>query len=1009
MPSRLQEILAQLDNEKGPTVGGGLGTAGAEEVDKGPGGLQRLLSRLTTPLVDVPDLPGGIVGDVVEKGIEDFSSPVGLLSAALIPVTGGASFGLKGAAGVATRLGTRALGETAVGGVASIAARKTLDALPEDAPGILRLGAVLGAGIAAGGVTSVGIRGAVGRTSVAVNPAQLGQVIRQTTNSPEAAEFATLISRASRVPSAVSKKLLDQQRASQLGAAEGAAATVLASGAGGAAATNAASAAAQGTFKRVDLKFAAGSHMSVDLPLKLKNQIGEAGNLDQTLKWDARRGLDRLLAGSVPNDTELHALEQAFGTGFTRAINLKSGNMNVVMQALNAPRALVASADLSAPFRQGIMLIGHPKEFFGNIKGMVRAFGDETYYNNQMAFLRGNAEELKALGHTPEFIAKAQAQAVRANKAKLAFTGSLNQHEEQFIGALGGPFKNSAAARAIGASERSYTLYLNRMRRDVFNKVADNLVNSNAGTRKNLRDYAGFLNAATGRGPKQVLDNELGKVLNAAFFAPGYFISRLNAPTYLFRASGEVRTQVWKDMGAFVGTGAATLTMLKLASNAGFIPGLTVESDPRSSDFGKVRVGNTRYDFWGGYQQIARSTVQAVSGSRKTSSGRVTEANRGSTLQRFAQSKLSPSAGIAVDLLRGETFMGTEVDLKDPNFVADSLLAEHLIPLALQDLEDGFYEGGAVGGAMSVPALFGVGTQTFISMRELKDDLADEIFDTPTYDGLTGDQRKLIEQHPRFIEKERELDNKAGIGFREQSEDIENQRTVSQRAFFARLTSGTLTRKEFADALGDAQIRASTRRDQAARDFEIQGFEPGSALATVLNGWYELFGQADMGAEFGVETNQLDWELFDQLEHDYLAKLDPAERDFIDMRSRRGNAPEVEWFYNNREYINNAGYYDVSDTVFERFSSQARRTFPEVQTYGDLISIQTQASLSGDYRRERQASNILARIDREVGKRREQLRKRDPKLDAALWHTGRTSKVLTRKANDFIPDFGLAN
>lgn len=147
--------------------------------------------------------------------------------------------------------------------------------------------------------------------------------------------------------------------------------------------------------------------------------------------------------------------------------------------------------------------------------------------------------------------------------------------------------------------------------------------------------------------------------------------------------------------------------------------------------------------------------------------------------------------------------------------------------------------------------------------------------------------------------------------------------------------------------------------------------------------------------------------MFDQLESDLFKKLTPAEVEFIDARARRDNAPEVEWFFNNKKFISDSGYYDVTDEVFDRFSSRVSRVFDGVTTYSDLKTLETSAAFNGDVRTHTLAKRLLGQIDREVSKRRENMRRRNPQLDAALWHTGRTSTIVSRGARDLIPAFEL--
>ena len=88
---------------------------------------------------------------VVQFVADTFLSPVGLASTIAAPVTGGASLGLKGAAGAAARVATRAGSELAVNAAANVGGKLVESALPEDTPGWARAGAML-VGAAAGGM-----------------------------------------------------------------------------------------------------------------------------------------------------------------------------------------------------------------------------------------------------------------------------------------------------------------------------------------------------------------------------------------------------------------------------------------------------------------------------------------------------------------------------------------------------------------------------------------------------------------------------------------------------------------------------------------------------------------------------------------------------------------------------------------------------------------------------------------------------------------------------------------
>ena len=141
--------------------------------------------------------------------------------------------------------------------------------------------------------------------------------------------------------------------------------------------------------------------------------------------------------------------------------------------------------------------------------------------------------------------------------------------------------------------------------------------------------------------------------------------------------------------------------------------GVEVEKDPRSSDFGKVRFGNTRFDFWGGYSQIARLTAQLISAEAKgTETKRIMPTDRGQAIWRFVQSKLSPASGLSVDLVRGETFIGEQLEATPEGITKQAF--ERFTPLFIQDVVDAARYQGLTTAAIVAPlAGHGIGAMTY--------------------------------------------------------------------------------------------------------------------------------------------------------------------------------------------------------------------------------------------------------------------------------------------------------
>ena len=144
--------------------------------------------------------------------------------------------------------------------------------------------------------------------------------------------------------------------------------------------------------------------------------------------------------------------------------------------------------------------------------------------------------------------------------------------------------------------------------------------------------------------------------------------------------------------------------------------GADVEDDPRSTDFGKIVSGNTRWDVWGGFQQYVRVFAQMATGEKKNVTDKqIKELNgekafgetRGDVLTRFGRGKLAPVPSMVWDFLSGRTVTGEKPTI-------GSEAESHLLPLLYSDVKDAMQDKGVSSlFTVGVPSAFGVGVQTF--------------------------------------------------------------------------------------------------------------------------------------------------------------------------------------------------------------------------------------------------------------------------------------------------------
>lgn len=209
---------------------------------------------------------------------------------------------------------------------------------------------------------------------------------------------------------------------------------------------------------------------------------------------------------------------------------------------------------------------------------------------------------------------------------------------------------------------------------------------------------------ASGRGAIPRWAGRSAPLVNALLFAPRFVFSRLQLPTLLFHSSPLVRKEAARTLVQFLGAGVGILSMAAMA-------GAKIEIDPRSSDFGKIKVGNTRLDIWAGYVQWARFLSQlATAESKITGTGKIVERNRLDTVWNLIQSKESPMASIFTDLMKGETFIGEPV-------ISWKSLRDRLTPLFVQDMLDAIDTDSVGGGLAATPGLLGVGVVSYESKQ----------------------------------------------------------------------------------------------------------------------------------------------------------------------------------------------------------------------------------------------------------------------------------------------------
>ena len=331
---------------------------------------------------------------------------------------------------------------------------------------------------------------------------------------------------------------------------------------------------------------------------------------------------------------------------------------------------------------------------------MVKSFGDETAYKSVMDSIaarpnfRGRIIKTKA--------GKEVVEQSLAQKAGLAVTDLVSNREENLGSALAE--KIPGLGKGVRASNRAYNAFANKLRADAF----DSLIAANPEAKTNLvlaKQLADFVNNASGRG-------NLGKwegaatALNNTLFSPRLMASRmqmLNPRNYVFTRP-EVRKEYLKSTLAAAGTWLSVAGLAKAG-------GAEVVMDPESTDFGKIKIGNTRMDPAGGFQQyIVLASRLAKGGLEKATqeagrrySGKAFAPTPENDVLNFVENKLAPNARLA---------MGPWLANKNQQFELGDQAIRTFTPIFLQDVSEILQEDPELAWTL-IPGLVGMGSNTY--------------------------------------------------------------------------------------------------------------------------------------------------------------------------------------------------------------------------------------------------------------------------------------------------------
>lgn len=240
--------------------------------------------------------------------------------------------------------------------------------------------------------------------------------------------------------------------------------------------------------------------------------------------------------------------------------------------------------------------------------------------------------------------------------------------------------------RLYKASEVAFNGAGIRLRADIADKLIENAKRDGVDVNDpyQARSLGILINSLTGRGDLGRL-NQVGDVINVPLFSPRMMKSQFDFLT--LHAADKMSFYARKQAAYNTLKVLAGLTSVMSIANA-LMPG-SVEMDSRSSDFGKIRVGNTRFDITGGIASMAVLASRIVMHSTKSSvSKKITPLDSGKfgapttmdVIWNFGENKFSPALTALKEI-------ASRTDYDGNRLTAEKLISDLFMPLPIANIQ----------------------------------------------------------------------------------------------------------------------------------------------------------------------------------------------------------------------------------------------------------------------------------------------------------------------------------
>jgi hypothetical protein len=447
------------------------------------------------------------------------------------------------------------------------------------------------------------------------------------------------------------------------------------------------------------------------------------------------QALTRIRRGQIPQLHHFTLLEPILGKASTQELyHAYSKHRNFTPWEIPGIAAQVFKSFVSSDIqfvRQGSgFALRHPIRYLKGSGVAAKAYVNKQYADRVMNEVKASPNHKTAIDRGLNFIDTSPYSAHRAEWYSFGLSEKLAA-----AGTKGGVFSKIlfAPARAYGKllqrAEHSFAASTNSFMQGLWDSHTLALDRMNLPAPKRVQyeeSYAKAINTfmkilrtknATGR--------KIKDAANLVLFSPSVTAARPLQVVAPFRPglkgarrySAELTAS---NIGKIVGISAIVSSAANMYSmkDPTDDPPLNSSTNPLSSDFGKIKVGDTRYDFTGGdaifYRTLARLAVGAylrgkreITGDIQTKVGGERVRSVGETLEQYTLSRQAPSITFAKAVITGKDFVGDDISLPESFLRA-------ITPEQLQAMYDAWEQDGTLQALVAASsAQFSAGVQSY--------------------------------------------------------------------------------------------------------------------------------------------------------------------------------------------------------------------------------------------------------------------------------------------------------